>query len=422
MGIRRNRGTVALAATVIAATGIASIAIASSGSKHGRAANAGPARNVIFFVGDGMGQAHRNLIREANVGLTTPLNMDKLTLAGLVRTDPEDPTTTVTDSAASATAYASGIKTLNGAVGVDNDGTAVPTILEQARKLGKSTGLVTTSQVTDATPAAFGAHVPDRDEQSEIARQYIEESKPDVILGGGEDRWLPEGTAGAFPDNPPDDPEEQSSSDKGNLIEAAQAAGYEYVSSPSALANAKGRKLLGLFANEEMFQQRAEGEGDEYDPVVPLPDMTRKAIATLDRSKKGFFLMVEEEAIDEMSHNNNAKRVIESGKALDDSVAIAREYARSHPDTLVIVGADHECGGLTVEDGAEDSSDGPFTVPGTNGLTINADWTTTGHTGADVPFTSEGPGSERLAGVIDNTEVYDAMASALGVRQPRRSD
>ncbi len=89
---------------------------------------------------------------------------------------------------------------------------------------GKATGLVTTAQVTDASPAAFGAHVPDRAQQSEIARQFLEQSKPDVILGGGEDRWLPPGVPGAYPDNPPKDPTEQSSSDRGNLIERAADA------------------------------------------------------------------------------------------------------------------------------------------------------------------------------------------------------
>jgi alkaline phosphatase len=120
--------------------------------------------------------------------------------------------------------------------------------------------------------------------------------------------------------------------------------------------------------------------------------------------------------------------VIESGKALDDAVAVAREYARTHPDTLVIVGGDHECGGLTIEDAAdaedesgdgESAEDGPFTVAGSSHQIV-ADWSTTGHTGTDVPFTSEGPGAGALAGVVDNTQVYDAVAAALGVAGRRR--
>jgi alkaline phosphatase len=140
---------------------------------------------------------------------------------------------------------------------------------------------VTTAQVTDASPAAFGAHVPDRAQQSEIARQYIEESKPDVILGGGEDRWLPAADPGAYPDHPPKDPSEQSSSDRGDLIARAQQLGWEYVSTRAELQQSRARKLLGLFANEEMFEQRAEGQGDIYDPVVPLDEMTSKALDVL---------------------------------------------------------------------------------------------------------------------------------------------
>src|SRR5262249_44126093 len=154
------------------------------------------------------------------------------------------------------------------------------------------------------------------------------------------------------------------------------------------LKAARRGKLLGLFANEEMFQQRPEGAGDEYDPVVPLADMTGKALETLDRSRNGFFLMVEEEAIDEMSHNNNAKRTLEAGKALDDAVAVAKAYAQRHPDTLVLVTADHECGGLTVENagdtadesGDKSQEDGPYPIPGTPAHNLAIDWTTTGHT------------------------------------------
>ena len=126
--------------------------------------------------------------------------------------------------------------------------------------------------MTDATPAAFGAHVRDRAEQSEIARQFLERSKPDVILGGGEDRWLPPGEPGAFPDNPAKDPEEESQSDKGNL-DRARAASWATATStrPPACGRRSGRKVLGLFANEEMFEQNEEGDGDIYEPGRHAP-------------------------------------------------------------------------------------------------------------------------------------------------------
>ena len=391
---------------------------ASAGEDRGR-----PARNVVLFIGDGMGAAHRTFFREALKGHTGELAMDSLPVAGVQHTDPEDPKEPITDSAAAGTAIAAGVKTVNGAVGVDKDGSPVRTVLEAARARGRATGLVTTSQVTDATPASFAAHTSDRDRQSEIARQYIEETKPDVILGGGEDWWLPAGDAGAHPDHPADDPSEASKSTGGDLVARARKLGYDYVSNAAELRASRSRKLLGLFANEEMFQARPEGRGDEYDPGVSLPDMTAKALATLNRSRKGFFLMVEEEAIDEMSHKNNARRTLAAGKALDASVAVARRYAAAHPDTLVLVTADHECGGLTVEDAADSADesgdksreDGPFPIPGTR-RAVAVDWTTTGHTGVDVPLTAGGPGAELFTGVYQDTAIHDRILKAARLR------
>ncbi len=290
----------------------------SSGIESGNAeSSGGEAKNVIIFVGDGMGTSQRDLIRLATVGLEGELGMDDLPYEGRSHTNSADPETFVTDSAAGGTALATGVKTYNGAIGVDTNEEAVETILEQAKQAGKSTGLVTDSQVTDATPASFGAHVPDRDDQGEIARQYVEESQPDVILGGGEDRWYPEDDAGAYPDEPEEDPEEKSRGTEGNLVERAEEEGYEHVTDADELGAATGPKILGLFANEEMFQQRPEGEGDSYDPAVSLAEMTRKAIETLSEDEDGFFLLVEEEAIDEMSHQNNTPLTTEAGQALD---------------------------------------------------------------------------------------------------------
>ena len=393
-------------------------------------AGPGPANGVIFFLGDGMSEAHRSAGTLLNVGLTGTPEMDALPVVGQVGTSSLGPDGFVTDSAAAATAFATGVKTLNGAVGVDADGNSVTNLVELAQAAGKSVGLVTTSQVTDASPACFAAHVLDRDEQSEIARQYIEEAEVDVILGGGEDRWLPEGTAGAYLDNPDEDPEEQSSSDQGNLIERAQELGYTYVSDAAGLDGATGPKLLGLFANEEMFQQRPEGEGDIYDPVVTLDTMTAKAIEILSQNPNGFFLFVEEEATDEFSHSNNATYMLKGVTELNRAVKVGLDYATTAGDTLVLVTADHECGGLTVEgvddedeSGATDgdlavsAEDGPFDVAGGD-VQFTLDWTTTGHTGVRVPLTATGPGSESLAGYYENTDLFLALVGALGLQVP----
>jgi alkaline phosphatase len=386
----------------------------------------GHARNVIVLQGDGMAAAQRDLIRLVTVGNKQgqDLVMNRLDHTGLVHTDPADPEEAVTDSAAAATAFSTGYKSFNGAIGVDAQGRARPTLLEDARRAGKATGLVTTSQVTDATPAAYAAHVSDRGKQSEIARQYLERSKPDVILGGGEDFWYPPGTAGAHPDHPATDPSEESKGDRGNLVERARALGYRTVSTREDLRRARGPKLLGLFANEEMFEHREEGHGDLYDPLVPLPEMATKALNVLSRDRDGLFVLIEEEGIDEMAHENNAGLMVKAGQALDRTVAVAVAFARRHPSTLIVVQGDHETGGLTIENpDDEDESgdelsreDGPFTVRGTD-LKVFADWTTGQHTGADTPITASGPGSKRFDGVIDNTDVHDAIEAAMRRRR-----
>jgi alkaline phosphatase len=415
---------VGVAASAATALAVAVSSPADSGKRgwhdHDRS---GKAKNVIFLHGDGMGVSHRELIRLATKGRDGQLAMNELRYAGLSSTDPDDPEEAVTDSAAGATAFASGVRTFNGAVGVDADGRPVPTLLERARAVGKSTGLVTTAQVTDASPAAFGAHVPDRAQQSEIALQFLTGSKPDVILGGGEDRWLPPGNPGAYPDNPPKDPTEQSSSDRGNLIEQAQGLGYEYVSDRQALEQSRARRLLGLFANEEMFEQRAEGQGDIYDPVVPLDEMTDKALSIVSRDRDGFFLFVEEEGIDEFAHRNNAEKTIVAGEALDRTVELAVRFAATHPGTLLVVAGDHETGGLAIEnvDEADESGDGvsaedgPFPLPGTD-LEFTVDWTTGQHTGAATPVTAEGPGARAFARFQRNTDVHDSILAAMRLR------
>ena len=406
---------------------IAVLALAGSAGAQSAEPMGGQAKNVIIFVGDGMGTSHRDLIRYASVGQERQLAMDSMPVAGRSETSPRDPEAFVTDSAAGGTAIATGVKTFNGAAGVDVDENPVQSVLERAARAGKSTGLVTDSQVTDATPAAFGAHVPDTDEQSEIARQYIEESRPDVILGGGEDYWYPEGDPGAFPDEPKVDPEEKSTGSEGNLVQKAEDSGYQYVTNAAGLQAASGPRILGLFANEEMFQQAPEDENPVYDPTIPLSEMTRKAIDVLSQNPNGFFLMVEEEGIDEMAHQSNAELVIEAGQELDAAVKVGKSFAQRDPDTLVIVTADHETGSLAIEDTNEIQSDpdypnesgagqtaedGPFQVAYSDKRFL-VDWSTTNHTAEDVPVTAMGPGSVNLTGVYENTHIHDAMVEAL---------
>ena len=368
------------------------------------------AKNIIYIQGDGLGPGQRNLIRLATKGRYGELELDKLPVAGMVRTTSVDPHEIVTDSAASATALATGHKTNNGVVGMDQNGRPVETILELAKKAGKSTGLVTTATVTGASPASFAAHVPSRDLQNDIAKQYIEKIRPDVLLGGGEDWWYPKGDPGQWPDKPG----EESNSPYGNLVEQAQRSGYTYVRNAGELRSTRSNRLLGLFANEDMVDY---GEDGKYAPRVPLQQMARKALDVLSQNPRGFFLFLEEEGTDGLSHDNNAAGVIDAGRALDSTVAEVMRFVAEHPDTLVIINGDHETGGLTIEDYDTDEAktdhrqEGPFRIPGSN-LRFAVDWTTNSHTGSDTPLTAAGPGSERLGRVLDNTEVFAAMRAA----------
>lgn len=392
-------------------------------------------RSVIFVNGDGMGAAHREAARLDQEGFDGRLAMDSLPVAGLQTTDARDPEDTVTDSAAAASAWATGVKTYNGAISVDVDGEPLLPLGTEAAQAGLSTGLVTTAQVTDASPAAFFSNSTDRYAQDDIARQYLEVSRPQVVLGGGEDWWLPAGDEGEHAPRTGDteDPE-VSRSTQGDLVEQAEELGYDHVSTAEELAASDADQLLGLFANEEMFQQRPEGQGDEFDPEVSLADMTTRALDVLSEDEDGFFLLVEEEAVDEMSHVNNGARVLEAMRSLDAAVEVARAFVAEHPDTLLIVTGDHECGGLSIEDvdptdesgpngtleqevpidgETESGEDGPFTVAGAEEHDFALDWTTTGHTGVPTVLTAEGPGSEALGGYQPNTHLHEVMREVL---------
>lgn len=374
-------------------------------------------KNVILFVGDGMGAAQREAIRLSKVGMSGTLEMDQMPYTGSMHTRS---TSVVTDSAAAATAFAPGIKTNNGYVGMTPSGKSVRTVLEAAHDAGKSTGLVTTSQITDATPAAFAAHVQDRSQQSDIANQYLTRSHVDVLLGGGEDFWYPKGKEGAFKDHPSTDSSEASKGTKGNLVTKAKRYGYAVVTNRKNLLKTTSHKLLGLFANEEMFQQKPEGKRDSYNPTVSLPTMTQKAIQALSVNKEGFFLMVEEEAIDEMAHQNNADLTIKAGKQLDQSIKVAKDYAKKHPDTLVLTLADHECGGMAIEavdnnDNAGSRKDGPFKIAHSD-QQFTVDWTTNGHSAVDVPVTATGKNASLFAGNYENTHIHDALLKAMRIK------
>jgi len=354
------------------------------------------ATNIILFIGDGMGEEHRKAASWITVGETGFLAMDDMPTIGWAQTRSAD--NPVTDSAAAATAMSTGVKTNNGVIGLDANLNFVPTILEKAKLQGKKTGLVTTTQITHATPAAFAAHVVNRNMMTDIAEQIID-AQVDVILGGGEDEFLPTTDIGCYPQT-------GERADGRNLIDEAVAVGYTYVcdsASFSAIDPISTDRLLGLFADEGMSR-----------PFSPsLVEMTYKAIDILSRNPAGFFLLVEGGQIDWASHSNDADNAISDTVELDKAVKAARDYALVNDDTLVIVAADHETGGMSVSlsSSGAPGEDGPFGMP--DGKLFYVNWSTSSHTAADVPVTSMGPSSELLTGNYENTQLYDVMRGAF---------
>ena len=351
-------------------------------------------RNIILFIGDGMGAVHRSAAQWVQVGLAGKLEMDDLPVNGWSRTASAD--NAVTDSAAGATALATGVRTNNGWLAIGPDHSVLTTILEYARVEGKSAGLATTVQVSHATPAAFAAHVEDRNLMDEIAGQMFDEGV-EVMLGGGENQFLPNSVAGCFGNGTRDDTR--------NLLAEAVAAGYAHVCTASELeaidASATSR-LVGLFADEEM--------GRPYSPG--LATMTQRAIDVLSRDPQGFFLMVEGGRIDKAAHANNGAEAIADTLGLDEAVAVGKAFAATADNTLVIVTADHETGGMALVPGSACATpNGPFNILDDGQFCVT--WTTTGHTSADVPVTASGPFAYMLSGSYDNTHIFDAMDRAL---------
>jgi len=334
-------------------------------------------KNVILMIGDGMGFAQVTLAR---LSCEHALNMDSMKYAAFVKTQSAD--STIPDSAAAGSALATGFKTNNGMISTLPDGTEVQTILEAAQKLGKASGLITTVTVTDATPAVFGSHIASRKGQADIAPQLIEH-KIDVILGGGRMFWIPKSQ------------DQSKREDERDIIAEAKSAGYSYVDSREGLLAASG-KVLGLF---EMGAMTTEC------PEPTLAEMADQAVKILSADKDGFFLMVEGGQIDYKCHANDAPGAIEQTLDFDAAVGKVLDFARSKGNTLVIITADHETGGLTIIYPDKDSTD-----------KFKAAWSTKGHSACNVPLLADGPGAQSFSGVLDNTDVPKRIAELWGVK------
>lgn len=366
----------------------------------GRRVKMGPktAKNIIFMVPDGMGLSDVTAARIFKGGPDgEPLSFELLTQTGYQRTHSAN--STVTDSAAAAAAWATGDKYKNGQISWHSDTDMPETILEIAKKMGKATGLVVTSDITHATPAAFGAHVSVRKSEGEIARQYIEENQVDVLLGGGISNNR---------SNSPFPPEDLVS-----LVDAAtNEYGYAYASTLAELESvSQSDKILGLFRRGgktvEMFRVNPSSSYPLAEPT--LPEMTKVALNVLSRDKDGFFLLVEGSQIDWRNHAHDIRGMIAETLAFEESVKIVIEWLDSKPsrwnDTLVIVVPDHETGGFQIN--------GPYGNISKAGDIVEAGWTSGGHTAVDTLVWSEGAGSEYLGGPMDNTDIFHVMKQVL---------
>ena len=391
-------------------------------------------KSVIILIGDGMGPAQRMASQLANYGYETTQPMDALPYAGLSRSQSLAP---ITDSAAGATAIATGVRTHNNFAGVDADGNDLETLLDTANKLGKSTGLIDDHDITNATMASFGAHVPNRDFKKKIAHQYAYGSMPDVMFGGNEKFWYTKHDKGKIPDIYDDD----GNNGKENLVQKLMDDGYQYAYDRKTAAALTGPQALGLYQDDAyIINHDYPDYVKEKDPhFVPEEDSVAKALEILGQDPNGFFLAIENDELDDAGHEHDGTTAIEMGGVINRMTEVINEFRETHPDTLFIITADHETGGMTIEgkgmksgnsdpdghvpsygkaenvplkNGATPKRWGPFKVKGSTDL-FKVDWTTPGHTGTPVPVTAVGPGAENLTGIYDNTHIHDVAYDVL---------
>ncbi len=408
------------------------------------------AKNVILIIGDGMGDSEITAARNFAHGAGGMFpGLDALPFAGQythysLNKDTKKPDY-VTDSAASATSWSTGTKSYNGAIGVDVNGKPVTTLLELAKKAGKATGDVTTSEIQDATPAAQIAHVTQRkcygpSKTAEkcptnllekgglgsITEQLIT-TRPDVTLGGGMKTFKETAVGGKYAGK--------------TLLEQARAENFNVVTTAKELAAVKSanqdQPLLGLFHEGNMDtvlmgpQATVRGNLDR-DPVKCevnpkhsddeplLADMTRKAIELLSANENGFFLQVESACIDKQAHASTPCAQFGETVQLDDAVRAALDFAQKDGETLVIVTADHAHSTQIVYPKAEApgftqavmTADGvPMSISYGNSNDVND----TGHTGAQLRIAAYGPGAINVMGLTDQSDVFYTIKNVLGL-------
>ena len=327
-------------------------------------------KNIILMIGDGMGLAQVYSAMTANGG---HLFIENFKNCGFSKTYSSD--NYITDSGAGGTALSSGVKTYNGAIGVDQDKKPISSIRELAEKKGLKTGLVSTSAITHATPASFIAHASARSSYEDIAAAFLN-TEIDVFIGGGVKNF-------------------EERKDGRNLSKELKDKGYQVLYDINDIQKVKSGKLAGLTAPEHNKPMPARGE-----MLVPA---TQTAINLLSQGSKGFFLMVEGSEIDFIAHENKTPGVVLETLDFDRAIGAALKFAALNGETLIIVTADHETGGMTLNGGDYKSGK------------VISKYTTGGHTGIAVPVFAFGPGAEQFTGFMENTDIAKKMMKLLKV-------
>lgn len=327
--------------------------------------------NVILMIADGTGLSQISASLFYNVNSS---NYERFNYIGLIKTSSSSDL--ITDSAASATAFASGIKTYNGAIGVDNDTLSKPTILEQLETRGYKTGVIATSTITHATPASFYAHVKYRKMEEEIA-EALTQSDVDFFAGGGRQFF-------------------NSREDKKNLLKELQTKGFEietnFLNTDAFLSP---DKRYGFLLADEGMPKMIDGRG----PF--LKNATQLGVNYLSQNEQPFFMMIEGSQIDWGGHANDANYLIGEMLDFDDALGFVLDYAERDGNTLVVVTADHETGGFTLA-----SEEGNYNL-------IKPTFSTGGHSATMVPVFAYGPGAQQFIGIYENTEIYHKINRVL---------
>jgi alkaline phosphatase len=327
-------------------------------------------KNIILLIGDGMGTSQVYAAYTAKKGV---MNITGMPVTGFSVT--YSASNYITDSGAGGTALSTGVKTKNGSIGVDVDGKPLKTILEMAEDKGLSTGLIATSAITHATPASFIAHTSNRSKYADIAFDFLR-TDIDVFIGGGYNHFA-------------------RRTDSLNLIDSLTARGYFIARDLKDVDVPSTQRLAALLADEHM-PSMDKGRGNM------LPEATDMALKMLKRNKKGFFIMIEGSMIDWAAHDNDVNSSILEAIDFDNAVGKALQFAAKNGETLVIVTADHETGGLGINGGNLATGE------------IVGAFTSKDHTAVMVPVFAYGPGAERFTGVQQNTDIFKKCVELLG--------